>query len=121
MVYEWILSLLLPQTSGWKILVDNSWLARYREKEFTQKHNHYPAPYSFVYFVKCPKGSSPLAFPTSGKKIKAEEGKVVIFPGNLWHSVPKNKGQDRIVLAGNIFALTEDYIEFSVDKSYDTE
>ena len=109
LVYEWILNLLRSKTEGWKILVDNSWIARYREKEFAVSHNHYPCSYSFVYFVKCPKGSSPLIFPTSGKKIKAEEGKVVIFPGNLWHSVPQNKCEDRIVLAGNVLSLTEDY------------
>ena len=64
-------------------------------------HAH-PSPFSFVYFVRCPKGSSPLIFTTSGKKIKAEEGKVVIFPGNLLHHVPENKCDGRITLAGNI-------------------
>ena len=82
-------------------------MAWYRDNEFTIKHHHYPADYAFVYFVKCPKGSSPLIFTTSGKRIKAEEGKVVIFPGNLVHHVPKNKCYDRIVLAGNIFASIE--------------
>ena len=48
------------------------------------------------------KDSSSLFFPTSGKKIKAEEGKVVIFPGNVRHSVPPNKCDNRIVVAGNI-------------------
>ena len=70
-------------------------------------HAHHPSAYSFVYFLRCPKGSSPLIFTTSGKRIKAEEGKVVIFPGNLKHHVPKNKCYDRIVLAGNIFASIE--------------
>ena len=44
----------------------------------------------FVYFIQCPRGSSPLVFSTSGKRVKAEEGKVVIFPGNIYHHVPKN-------------------------------
>ena len=59
--------------------------------------------FSFVYFIKCPKGSSPLVFTKSGKKIKAEEGKIVIFPGWLRHHVPKNKCEGRITMAGNIF------------------
>ena len=107
LVYEWILTRIRPQNPGWTLRVDNGWLAWYRDKEFAVKHYHFPAAYAFVYFVKCPKGSSPLIFSTSGKRIKAEEGKVVIFPGNLVHHVPKNKCYDRIVLAGNIFASIE--------------
>ena len=106
LIYDWILLLLKSKSEnkGWSFEVDNSWLAWYRDNEFTIKHHHYPADYAFVYFVKCPKGSSPLIFSTSGKRIKAEEGKVVIFPGNLCHHVPKNKCDGRIVLAGNVFA-----------------
>ena len=37
--------------------------------------------------------------------MKAEEGKVVIFPGNVFHHVPKNNCDGRIVLAGNIYAM----------------
>ena len=107
LVYEWILNLLRPTNRGWKLKVDNSWLAWYREEEFAIPHHHHPVSFAFVYFVKCPKGSSPLIFSTSGKRIKAEEGKVAIFPANLYHHVPKNKCYDRIVLAGNIFASTE--------------
>ena len=109
LIYEWILTLVRLKTNslGWKLKVDNSWLAWYREEEFAIPHHHHPAAYAFIYFVKCPKGSSPLIFTTSGKRIKAEEGKVVIFAGNLVHHVPKNKCYDRIVLAGNIFASIE--------------
>ena len=79
-----------------------SWLARYYRGDFTQDHDHRLTWYSFVYFVKSPKGASPLIFTTSGKKIKPDEGKVVIFPSIMRHRVPKNKCNDRIVLAGNI-------------------
>ena len=104
LIYEWIINLLTNPIYGgkFKYEVDNSWLTYYGEGDFTVVHQHYPAAYSFVYFIKCPKGSSPLVFTTSGKKIKAEEGKVAIFPGNLLHHVLKNKCSDRIVLAGNI-------------------
>ena len=108
LVYEWILTLVRPKTNGWNLYVDTSWLAWYQREDCAISHDHHPSVYSFVYFLKCPKGSSPLIFTTSGKKIKAEEGKVVIFPGNLLHHVPKNKCYDRIVLAGNIFASKND-------------
>ena len=104
LIYEWILNLLRNPIYGgkFKYEVNNSWLASYGEGEFAVSHAHHPSAYSFVYFLRCPKGSSPLIFTTSGKRIKAEEGKVVIFPGNLCHHVPKNKCDGRIVLAGNI-------------------
>ena len=104
LVYEWILNSLrnIIYVGKFKYEVDNSWLASYGEGEFAVSHAHHPSAYSFVYFLRCPKGSSPLIFTTSGKRIKAEEGKVVIFPGNLCHHVPKNKCDGRIVLAGNI-------------------
>ena len=79
------------------------WFARYEDGDYTQSHDHATyASYAFVYFVKAPRGASPLVFTTSGKKIKAEEGKVVIFPGTLKHHVPNNKCDDRMVIAGSI-------------------
>ena len=70
--------------------------------ESTRVHEHLPNVWSFAYFVNCPRGSSPLVFTNSGKKIKAEDGKIVIFPTSVRHHVPKNKCEDRVVLSGNI-------------------
>ena len=79
------------------------WYARYDKNNHTLEHDHNLSWLSFVYFVKCPRGSSPLVFTTSGKKVKAEEGKIALFPANILHHVPKNKGEGRLVLAGNLF------------------
>ena len=57
---------------------------------------------SWVYFINCPKGSSPLVLTDSGKRISAEEGKVVIFPGFVRHEVPVNKSDDRVALICNM-------------------
>ena len=81
------------------------WFSRLNDKkdQYTRNHNHLVnATFGAVYFVNTPKGSSPLVFTTSGKKIKAEEGKVVIFPASLCHKVPQNKSKDRVTLACNI-------------------
>ena len=79
------------------------WFAKYGIGDHTISHCHHPyGVYGFVYFVNSPKGSSPLVFTTSGKRIKAEAGKVVIFPGSLLHHVPKNNGDGRVILAGNL-------------------
>jgi hypothetical protein len=104
-IYNWILTLLSQHYKGWSYGVQTSWISNYREGDYTESHDHVPSSFSFNYFVKTPKGSSPLVFTTSRKKIKAEEGKVVIFPGCCVHEVPKNKCNDRIVLSGNIYPV----------------
>ena len=84
----------------------NIWFAKYNKGDHTSNHCHMNyALHSFVYFVRCPKGSSPLVFTTSKKRVKAEEGKVVVFPGHVLHHVPKNNCEGRVVLAGNIGLL----------------
>ena len=80
-----------------------TWLARLDKGQETLEHAHsLYATLAFVYFVNAPKGSSPLIFTTSGKKIKAEPGKLVLFPGPLLHKVPVNKCDNRVTIASNI-------------------
>ena len=81
----------------------NIWFAKYNKGDHAIIHDHKAhALYAFTYFLNSPSGSSPFVFTTSGKRIKPEEGKVVIFPGHLHHHVPKNKCDNRVVMAGNI-------------------
>ena len=80
-----------------------TWVARLDKGQETLEHAHsLYATLAFVYFVNTPKGSSPLIFTTSGKKIKAESGKLVLFPGTLRHKVPVNKCDNRVTIASNI-------------------
>ena len=81
----------------------STWVAKLDKGQQTMEHDHlFFATYSFVYFVNAPKGASPLVFPTSGKKIKAEPGKLILFPGPLRHKVPVNKCDNRVTIASNI-------------------
>ena len=89
--------------SFYDVDISDTWFVRYGIGDQSFPHDHHMNLLSFVYFVRCPKGSSPLVFTTSGKKVKAEEGKIALFPANILHHVPKNKGQGRLVLAGNLF------------------
>ena len=83
-----------------------SWAARLDRGQETVEHDHnYYATFAFVYFVNTPKGASPLVFPTSGKKVKAESGKLVLFPSSLRHKVPANKCDNRVTIASNITIL----------------
>ena len=76
------------------------WGILYNEGENLVKHNHFPYCLSFVYFIKTPKGSSPLII--EGKRIKAEEGKLVIFHANKLHWCNPSKVNGRCCLVGNI-------------------
>ena len=102
-IYDWIISIINEYLPDFNWEIYHGWLARYSKGEYAVSHHHYPFPFSFVYFIHSPKGSSPLIFSHSGKKIKSEEGKVVIFPGNLKHEVPKCKIHGRMTLAGNFY------------------
>lgn len=101
LVKEWISTLIRQKYPGFDYSV-SAWIANYNKGDHALEHDHIPSGFSYVYFVKTPKGSSPLVFSTSGKRIKAEEGKVVIFPACLRHHVPKNRCEGRVTIAGNV-------------------
>ena len=82
----------------------NSWFIKYEKGDKTNSHAHIPAAFSFVYYIQTPKGSSPMIFTHTGKRVKAEAGKAIIFPGNVYHHVPKNKCSGRIVLSGHVIS-----------------
>ena len=80
------------------------WGNVYRKGDYAGKHNHTPCQYSFVYFVKAKWYDSPLVFNVGGEKIRPKEGRYVIFPSYLMHSVPKHRyNHERVTLSGNYF------------------
>ncbi len=105
-VNSWVLNVLRiyfgSSLSNYQSKVIQNWFAVYDRGDWVDCHNHFPLSFSFVYFVNCPRGSAPLKFYYSGKKVKAEEGKLVIFPAHVGHSVPKNKCKNRVSLIGNV-------------------
>ena len=106
-VNKWVYNILLIKypwigRTRCDVIFPEVWFAEYSNNEFAVKHDHVPFVWSYVYFIQCPKGSSPLVFTTSGKRIKAEEGKVVIFPASVRHGVPPNKCEGRIIMSGNL-------------------
>ena len=80
------------------------WGNVYRKGDYAGEHNHTPCQYSFVYFVKAKWYDSPLVFNVGGEKIRPKEGRYVIFPSYLMHSVPKHRyNHERVTLSGNYF------------------
>ena len=88
------------------------WFARYGKGDYTKVHNHIKALYSFVFFVNAPEGSSPLILTSSKTEIEPVPGKLVLFPGCIYHHVPENNCENRVVLAGNIISVLTDSFEY---------
>ena len=101
LIKEWVINIIRNDYGRFDYNID-AWVAKYSQGDYAIEHDHIPYAFSYVYFVNTPKGSSPLVFSTSGKRIKAEEGKVIIFPGALRHHVPKNRCDGRVTIAGNV-------------------
>ena len=95
------------QVSNIPYKLESAWMANYGKGDHTISHVHI-GDFAFIYFVKTPPGSSPLVYTTSGKRIKAEEGKLILFSTRIKHHVPKNRCDNRIVLSGNLVQSTND-------------
>ena len=88
-------------------MITDLWGNIYRKGDYTESHNHWLEHLSVVYFLKAKFYHAPLIFESIGlnKKIRPKEGRLVIFPSFLTHSVPIHKfGETRITLAANLRA-----------------
>ena len=80
------------------------WGQYYKKGDYQITHAHNPLSWSFVYYVNAPKGSAPLVFTSSNKKIFPKPGMLVLFPSWLEHYVPKHKCEEiRSVVLGDFF------------------
>lgn len=86
--------------------IRDMWGLIYNKGDHAEEHDHYiDNLYSFIYYVKASKKSAPLVFTDAfpfHKKIKPENGMLIIFPSYMRHKVPVQKyEEERIVVAGN--------------------
>ena len=94
----------------------NSWLNIYKKNQHAIPHQHGGAVFSVVYFVKIPKDSCDFYFHNHRKsilnstldgqmsdlKVDVKEGHVIVFNGDLMHSVTSNMSEEtRLTLAIN--------------------
>ncbi len=92
-------------TQEWYPAVKQCWGALYRKGEHTIDHNHWPALWSFTYYVEATAGCAPLLFPKAGIAVKPRPGQMCLFPGWVNHGVPEQQADaERIMVAGNIVA-----------------
>ena len=103
LIENWVKNIIQSNISSKLEFVFTTWASRLDKGQETIPHNHMPfCNLTYVYFVNTPKGSSPLVFPISGKRIKAEAGKLVLFPSIATHKVPINNCDNRMTIASNI-------------------
>jgi len=87
-------------------MLDNLWGMKYKSEEVAIAHDHWPAIWSFAYYLNAPKDAPGLFFPEMGEQggeRKIEPGLLIFFEGHIKHSVrpAKFKGY-RYVVSGNI-------------------
>ena len=87
-----------------KTFMTTCWGAIYSRGDYSEPHQHIPALYSWVYYVKCDEESAPLHFNWfPGHTYKPTPGKGIIFPGYVQHNVPAHKSDnERIIVVGNV-------------------
>ena len=90
---------------GVPLMPYDCWGAIYSKGDFTKTHEHWPMIWSWVYNVECCEHCSPLVFDDSSgiHSIQPKSGNMVMFPGWIRHSVPKQEcDHDRIIISGNL-------------------
>ena len=82
------------------------WGVIYQKDDWTKVHDHWPHPWSFVYYIQCGESDSPLAFPDGYQGehlVRPVSGDMVLFPGWLRHKVsPQIADNERIIVSGNL-------------------
>ena len=92
--------------------VSDFWGNIYRKGDYAVKHDHTPNEHSVVYFLKSEPDFAPLIIGDFNDDkpfiINPLEGRMVIFPGTLKHSVPVHlSDKTRITLAANLDVPTK--------------
>ena len=83
------------------------WGMKYKSGESAIAHDHWPALWSFAYYLNAPKDAPGLFFPNMGEQggeRKLEKGLFVMFDGYIKHAVrPAEYKGYRYVVSGNLY------------------
>ena len=86
-----------------KLRVSDMWGMIYKKGEYARVHDHWPALWSGVYYIKAPKGSSGITFPQLKQKITPKDNMMIIFDGHTRHGVTENlSDEERIAVSFNV-------------------
>ena len=82
------------------------WGSISRKGDYTKTHDHWPHPWSWVYYSDVSESCSPLMFPDAPQGahyVYPKSGDLVLFPGWLYHGVEKQSTDyERVIVAGNL-------------------
>ena len=102
-----------------RVILDQAWTGIYRKGDHAIPHTHFPCPISFIYYIQADPDSASLIFDGTNFKIQPEDDTLIIFDGNLSHSVETHKSsQDRLMVAGNFAILNDRYVDKDKMKNY---
>ena len=76
------------------------WGAHYNLGKSIIEHNHFPFTLSFIYYVRTPKGASPIIIEDEPHNVK--EGQCIFFLASQYHSVGPSGCDGRCAIVGNI-------------------
>ena len=94
-------SLYYRKTVG--LQVANLWGMIYKKGDYAMVHDHWPALWSGVYYLRAPKGSGDLVFPQLKQRIQPKDNLLVIFKGDVRHGVEESTtDEERICVSFNI-------------------
>ena len=83
--------------------ISDMWGMIYRKGDHAIVHDHWPALWSGVYYLRAPKGSGDLVFPQLKQRIQPKDNLLVIFKGDVRHGVEESKtDEERICVSFNV-------------------
>ena len=92
--------------------LNDIWGMKYKSEDTTLAHDHWPATWSFAYYLNAPKDAPGLFFPEMGEQggeRKLEKGLFVMFEGHIKHAVRQTKFKGyRYVVSGNLYEVKND-------------
>ena len=79
------------------------WGMIYKKGEYARVHDHWPALWSGVYYIKAPKNSGDIVFPHIKQQITPQDNMMIIFDGSTRHSVKENlSDEERVAVSFNV-------------------
>ena len=81
--------------------VKDCWGIIYEEADYTIRHNHFPSDMSCAIYLEAEPNCAPIVF-DNGLCVQPQDGLLVMFPGIMYHEVPKTPGR-RVVVSMNLF------------------
>ena len=83
--------------------ISDMWGMIYRKGDHAIVHDHWPALWSGVYYIKSPENSGELYFPQLKQTFQPKENMLVLFNGATRHGVKENlSNEERVAISFNV-------------------